>query len=69
MKAGGQITVFISLILVCILALICGLLESARMAGARYYLQISAVSSLDSVMSQYYRPLWDQYRIFGLAYS
>lgn len=69
MKAGGQITVFLSLILVCILSLICGLLESARMAGARYYLQIAAISSLDSVMSQYYRPLWDQYRIFGLEYS
>ena len=69
MRAGGQITVFLSLILLCVLGLICGLLESARITGARYYLQIAAGSSMDSVMSQYHRPLWDQYRILGLAYT
>lgn len=68
MKLRGQITVFLSLILLCVFGLICGLLESARMAGARYYLQTSANSALDSVMSQYHRPMWDQYRILGVEY-
>lgn len=68
MRPRGQITVFLSLILLCVFGLICGLLESARMAGARYYLQTAANSALDSVMSQYHRPMWDQYRILGVEY-
>lgn len=68
MKLRGQITVFLSLILLCVFGLICTLLESARMAGARYHLQIAANSALDSVMSQYHRPMWDQYRILGVEY-
>lgn len=66
MKLKGHITVFLSLILLCVCGLLCGLLESARMAGARCYLQIAANSALDSVFSQYHRGLWDHYRLmFG----
>ena len=45
----GEISVFLSLILVCILSLILGLVESARLTGARLYLEIAAGSSVDSV--------------------
>ena len=38
MKKRGEITVFLSLTLVCILSLFMGLLQSARTAGARLYL-------------------------------
>ena len=68
MKLRGQITIFLSLILLSVFGLICSLLESARIAGARYYLQTAANSALDSVMSQYHRPMWDQYRILGVEY-
>ncbi|MDO4328332.1 MAG: DUF5702 domain-containing protein [Lachnospiraceae bacterium] len=69
MKWKGQISVFLSLILICVCGLICGLLESARTAGARCYLQTAAHSSMDSLFSQYHRALWEEYRIFGLEHK
>lgn len=68
LKWRGQISVFLSLILVCVCGLLCGLLESARTAGARCYLQMAAHSAMDSLFSQYHRGLWEQYRIFGLEH-
>ena len=70
MRKSGSVTVFICLIFVCISALICGLLESARTSGARFYLQVAGDSAIDSVFSRYHRKLWENYRIFGLeSYS
>lgn len=69
LKWRGQISVFLSLILICVCGLICGLLESARTAGARCYLQTAVHSSMDSLFSQYHRPLWETYRIFGLEHK
>lgn len=69
MRKDGQITVFLSLVLVCVCALLLGILESARTAGARCYLRIAANSALDSLFSQYHRELWDQYRILGLEHE
>ena len=66
MKKSGQITVFLSLALLCIFSLMCGLIESARMAGARCYLKLAADSAMDSVFSEYHREAWDQYRLFLL---
>jgi hypothetical protein len=68
-SAGGQITIFISLIMMCVFALFCGLTESARTAGARWYLQTAASSALDSVFSQYHRGLWDTYRLLFAEYE
>lgn len=69
MKKRGEITVFLSLTLVCILSLFMGLLESARTAGARLYLTMAANSAMASVMSQYNRNLWDMYRLLFLEYE
>ena len=60
MKFKGQITVFLSLILLCVFGLICSLLESARIAGERCYLEMAAYSALDSVMSQYHYWNWEK---------
>ena len=68
-RLRGEITVFLSLILVCVFSLMMGLLESARTAGARLYLQMAADSALFSVMSQYNRNLWDRYRLLFLEYE
>lgn len=51
----GGITVFLSLILTCICALMGGLFESARAAGSGWYMQMALNSSLDSLMSCYHR--------------
>lgn len=69
MEKRGEITVFLSLILVCTLSLLLGLLESARTAGSRLYLRMSADSAMSSVMSQYNRNLWDVYRLLFLEYE
>ena len=68
-RLRGEITVFLSLILVCVFSLMMGLLESARTAGARLYLQMAADSALFSVMSQYNRNLWGRYRLLFLESS
>ena len=61
-----HISVFLSLILTCICALMGGLFESARAAGSGWYMQMALNSSLDSLMSCYHREIWDKYRIFVL---
>lgn len=65
----AEITVFISLIMMCLFTLLCVLVESARTAGARWYLQMSVNSAMDSIFSQYHRPLWDSYRLLFAEYG
>ena len=59
MRKDGAITIFLSLIFVCVAALIFGLVESARTAGVNYYLQTAADSALDSVFSEFDNKLWE----------
>ena len=66
---SGQITVFVSMILMLLFAFLCVLMESARTAGARWYLQMAASSAIDSVFSQYHRELWDRYRLLFAEYE
>ena len=66
---SGQITVFISMIIMILFAFLCVLMESARTAGARWYLQMAASSAMDSVFSQYHRELWDRYRLLFAEYE
>ena len=69
MGRRGEISVFLALILVSVWAVLCGLVESARTAGARCYLRQALDSSVDSLMSQYHRKLWQEYRLLGLEYG
>ncbi|MCI8607585.1 MAG: hypothetical protein HFG72_12530 [Hungatella sp.] len=69
MKKSGQITVFLSMCLLCIWALLCVMLESARTAGSRYYFQVAAGGALDTLFSRYHRRLWEEYRVFALEYG
>lgn len=68
-RMRGQVTVFVSLIMMCVFSVFCVLLESARTAGARWYLQMAANSALDSIFSQYHRELWDSYRLLFAEYE
>lgn len=69
MRIAGQITIFISMVMMCVFALLCCLVESARTEGARWYLRMAASSSMDSVFGQYHRPLWDSYRLLFLEFE
>ena len=57
LKKQGEITVFLSLCLLSVAALICVMVEGARSAGSRVYLQIAANGSLDTLFGQYHREL------------
>lgn len=69
MRKSGQITVFLTLAMMCICSLVCGLIESARTAGAGWYLKQAADSAMDSVFSEYHREVWEKYRLFLLEYG
>ncbi len=69
MKKPGEITVFLSLSLLCVFALLCVMVEGARTTGSRYYFQLAVNGSLDTLFSQYHRELWKKYRILGLQYE
>lgn len=69
MRKSGQITVFLTLAMMCICSLVCGLIESARTAGAGWYLKQAADSAMDSIFSGYHREVWEKYRLFLLEYG
>ena len=66
MKKKGEVTVFLAMILVMLMTLLLVVAESARTAGERLYLRMAVDSSMDSLMAQYHRKLWEKYRILGL---
>ncbi len=66
MKRQGDITVFLSLCLLSIAALLCVMTESARTAGSRFYFQTAVNGALDNLYSRYHRKMWQNYRILGL---
>ena len=68
-RVCGHVTIFISMVMMCIFALFCVLVESARTAGARWYLETAAGSVMDSIFSQYHRQLWDTYRLLFAEYE
>lgn len=68
-KIKGSITVFLSLILLSILALICVCLESARASGIQASVQMCADSVMQSVLAGYDRMLWEEYGLFFFADS
>lgn len=69
MQKRGEITAFLSMVLLCVVSLMCGLIESARLAGAHYYLKLAADSAMDSVFSGYHRGVWEDYKLFFLEYE
>lgn len=64
-KAQGTITVFLSLILLLILALLCTIIEGARVSTAKVFADRALTTAMDSILAQYYEPLWEEYHIFG----
>ena len=68
MRKRGEITVFLAMILLSMCALLCGIAESVRTAGARQFLRTAVNASADSLMAQYHRGLWETYRILGLEH-
>ena len=65
-KLTGSITVFLSLILLLIMSLILTVIEGARISTARVFTQRALMTAMDSVLADFYLPLWEEYHLFGL---
>ena len=62
----GEITVFLSLILTVVLALILGTIESARIAAVRAQAERSLYLAQESVLASYNIPLKEWYHVFAV---
>ena len=60
----GSITVFAALVFFMIIVLILTCLEAARVKVAALQTQRALTTSLDATMTQYYRPLYNNYHVF-----
>lgn len=61
----ASITVYLTLILLLVVAILCTVVESARIKGARGIGKSALTASVDSFYSLYQRELYDTYRLFG----
>lgn len=68
MRSRGSVTVFFSLVFVMIAALLLSITESARSFSQHFYMQLALDSGIESLFSNFHRPLWERYRILGLEY-
>ncbi len=64
-ETAGTITVFLSLILLIILSLLLTIIEGARVYTAKVMAERALTTAMDSVLAEYYGPLWEEYHIFG----
>lgn len=64
---GGSVTVFLSLVLILVLALVGTMLEGARVRIAGRIEQRDLKTAVNAVFSEYYRPLYDDYHLFFLS--
>ena len=68
-RLQSSVTIYLALIFTCTAALLCAFAESARTAGARFYVTNMAESAIDSLFSQYHPELWQVYRLFGYEFG
>lgn len=64
-KEDATITVYLSLILMLLLSLIFTMIEGARVSTARVFAERALSTATDSVLAEYYGPLWKEYHLFG----
>jgi len=57
--------VFLSLILLLIMSLLFTIIEGARVSTAKVYAERALTTAMDSMLAEYYGPLWEEYHIFG----
>ncbi len=64
-KAEGSVTVYLALVLGCILSLLLTCLEGARFTASRAMAKEACATACESVLSDYWLPLFERYGIFG----
>ena len=63
MRRRGSISVFLAILLPCLLSGIFAFLEAARVSGLKANAAMCTMQAKDAWLSSYCRPLWEQYRI------
>ncbi len=66
MREKGSITVFLSFTFLLIMSLILVLLEGARSRAAAAVADMQMTACVESMLGEYYRPLYDKYNVFGI---
>lgn len=66
-RLGGQITIFLSLLLMTLISFLCVALASARSAGSRYLFSLASEAAAKSMFAAYDTKVWEQYRILMLT--
>ena len=62
----GSITVFLTLIMLIVISLIMTTVEALRVHNMSVYAERALYTALDSVLAEYYYPLFEEYHIFAL---
>ena len=65
MKRSGEVTVFLSAVLVLVGAVLLASWTAARNRASAVYAEMAAKSSIESCFAGFYRPLWEEYRILA----
>lgn len=63
---SGEVTILMALVTIMIFSLILVSLESARQQGAVSMLRMNVQTAAESVLGEYYAPLFDDYGLYGL---
>ena len=64
-KLRGEITVFLTFMLLLFLGLFAVLIEGIRVQNARTSGERALNLGLSSAFTKYYKPLWEEYHLFG----
>lgn len=65
-RKEGSITVFLSLIMLLVLSILMTTIEVARVSSFQVHTDRSLVAAMDSVLADFYYPLYDEYHVFAL---
>ncbi len=69
MREKGSVTVFLSFTFLIIMSLVFALLEGARSRAAAAIADIKLTTCVESLLGEYYRPLFEKYNVFGIDTS
>lgn len=65
-RKEGSITVFLSLIMLLVLSILMTTIEVARVSSYQVHTNRALIAAMDSVLADFYYPLYEEYHVFAL---
>lgn len=62
----GQVTIFLSLVLLTLLSILCSIFEFSRQRVLAFYLDCGVSATTESCLAGYQRDLWESYGVFSM---